>query len=140
MRFSADTARVPLLDFTQHIVFMDKFARHFFVSLSSALLGLTSAHAVGTSQGLITKTYAINAANPDASVFIFKNASSIGGTPTCNSVNQEWAVRLSTPFGKSVQQQVQLAAALGKEVFVAGEGVCSLFADRETPSYIVVLY
>lgn len=120
---------------------MNKTARRFSVALSSALLCVTSAHAAGISQGSITKTYAVNyATNPDASVFIFKNVATIGGTPTCNGVNHEWAVRLGTPFGKSVQQQVQLAAALGKEVFVVGEGACSVWGDRETPSYIVVLY
>lgn len=118
---------------------MKKCFRRSLVLIATSMLIAIGAQAAGTSSGIVTVTYVINAsaATPDPSVFIFKNATAISGTPACNT-NLEHAIRLNTPAGKSVQQQVQLAIALGKNVFVAGDGTCSAWGDRETVSFVFI--
>lgn len=111
------------------------------VLLAASILLAFGAQAAGISNAIVTTTFVVNATTTttDSSVFIFKNVATIPGTPACN-VNQEYAVRVNTPAGRSIQQQVQLAIALGKAVFVAGDGTCSAWGDRETVAYVYITW
>jgi hypothetical protein len=100
----------------------------------------SGAFAACASLGFVAATYANNiTANPASSAFFFKNTVTIAGTPACN-VNHEYAVKTDTAAGRAIQRQVELAAAPGKEIFVAGDGTCSAWGDRETVLYVKVAY
>ena len=59
--------------------------------------------------------------------------------PTCSaSAGDDWALSLSTQTGKAMYAALLLAKAQGKTVTVVGDNVCSAWADREAPRYILV--
>lgn len=120
---------------------MKQRTNRFLVAATTAMLFAAGASAGGNSTGNVTNTYVVDrsSSTPDTSTFIFRTAATIAGTPVCN-IFGEYAVRLSTPAGKSIQQQVQLAIALGKAVAVTGDGTCPAPESREAVLYIAIVW
>lgn len=97
---------------------------------SAAFLGY--AHA-GTATGPVTNIFMHS---PD--VVMFK-AGPTTGAPTCSPFS-EWAIKLSDPAGKGFLAILLSAQAQGKSVKVQGyTNTCRDWADRELPSYIVII-
>jgi hypothetical protein len=101
----------------------------FFVA---ALCASTMASAGGSS-GTVTSTTS-QAANTNIFFFV---AGTINATPTCDS-GHRWAVSLTTPGGNAIMKSVLLAEALGKPIFVQGDGTCSAWGDSETATYVIL--
>ncbi len=60
--------------------------------------------------------------------------------PDCSTVNNDWALSLSSEKGRAMYALLLSAAAQGQTVSVHGEGVCNAWADRESPKYMYVNY
>lgn len=70
----------------------------------------------------------------------FKVGAQYGG-PACSTATGEWAINLtgtSAAAGKAMLASLLAAQAQGKDVWVAGTGVCDIWQDRETVGYMIV--
>lgn len=109
-----------------------KTIRNLLTFVATAAL-LTSAQA-GSSSGRVSNIFMHS---PDIVMFA---AGTINGTPSCSSGTQQWAIKLSDPAGKGFLAILLSAQAQGKSVYVQGyTNTCRDWADRELPSYIVIL-
>lgn len=85
--------------------------------------------AAGVSTGKVT-TVIVNASN-----FLFFTAGSKSGSPACG-LNDQWAISLDTPKGKSVYALLLSAKASDTAVTVVGTASCAGWGDREDVLYI----
>jgi hypothetical protein len=98
-------------------------------NLISILIGLTCAllHLngnAGSSSGAVTMMI-VNSSN-----FLFFTAGTKSNSPSCGNNNQ-WALNLSTPTGRSIYALILSAQAQGKVLYIVGNGTCNGWGDRE---------
>lgn len=84
----------------------------------------------GTSSGKVT-TLIVNASN-----YLFFNAGVKQQSPVCGN-NDQWAINLSTPKGKSIYAMLLAAKAQDRNVWVYGNNTCDEWGDREDVLYAI---
>ena len=82
----------------------------------------------GTSAGKVS-TMIVNAQN-----YLFFTAGVKTGSPACGNNNQ-WAINLGTPKGKSIYVMLLAAQMQDKTVTIYGNQTCNEWGDREDVSY-----
>ncbi|MDR0203806.1 MAG: hypothetical protein LBJ40_16785 [Delftia acidovorans] len=99
----------------------------------AAIFFMTQALAVtaGSSSGKVT-TLIVNSEN-----YLFFNAGAKTGSPACGN-NQQWAINLSTPKGKSIYVMLLAAQMQDKTVTIYGNQTCNEWGDREDVYYGVM--
>ena len=112
------------------------------VALLVVLAGFSNTALAGTSSGKVTNIYAhvSNSAYGNADGAILFAAGPHVNKPSCSIVGDEWSISLGTEHGKAMYSMLLSAAAMGKSVFVEGEGNCNGWSDRESPKYMRIDY
>jgi hypothetical protein len=82
----------------------------------------------GISSGKVT-TLIVNSEN-----YLFFTAGTKSGSPACGNNNQ-WAINLGTPKGKSIYVMLLAAQMQDKVVTIYGKQTCNEWGDREDVLY-----
>lgn len=99
-----------------------------------ALTTVFNAAQAGSATGKVTGIFMHS---PDVVMFA---AGPLNNAASCAAVSQQWAIKLSDPAGKGFLAILLSAQAQGKSIYVQGNSnTCRDWADRELPTYIIIL-